>query len=93
MPVFTTSEAELKVGGTTSAVYRAVDALVEAEVLRPLTDRKRNQVWGVGDMLDELDDLSVRIGTAARAEDQTRRVLPSPVLTRSLLAFLVSLLW
>lgn len=69
MPVFTTSEAELKVGGTTSAVYRAVYALVEAEVLRPLTDRKRNQVWGVGDMLDELDDLSVRIGMAARAED------------------------
>ena len=50
-----------------SAVYRGLDRLVEAGVLRPLTDRKRNQVWGVGDMLDELDDLSVRIGAAAHA--------------------------
>ncbi len=48
-------------------MYRAVDRLVEVDVLRPLTDRKRNQVWGVGDMLDELDDLGVRIGAAARA--------------------------
>ncbi len=60
--------AEQRVGGATSAVYRAVDALAEAGVLRPLTDRRRNQVWGVGDMLDELEDLSVRIGAAARAD-------------------------
>ena len=66
-PVLSADEAEAKVGGGSSAVYRAVDRLVEAGVLRPLTDRKRNQVWGVGDMLDELDDLSVRIGAAARA--------------------------
>lgn len=68
MPVFSAAEVEQRVGGGTSALYRAVDLLVEAEVLRPLTDRKRNQVWGVGDMLDELDDLSVRIGAAARAD-------------------------
>lgn len=68
MPVFSVAEVEQRVGGATSALYRAVELLVEAEVLRPLTDRKRNQVWGVGDMLDELDDLSVRIGAAARAD-------------------------
>ena len=68
MPIFSAAEVEQKVDGATSALYRAVDALVEAEVLRPLTDRKRNQVWGVGDMLDELDDLSVRIGAAARSD-------------------------
>jgi len=66
MPVFSAAEVEPVVGGATSALYRALDLLVEAEVLRPLTDRKRNQVWGVGDMLDELDDLGVRIGAAAR---------------------------
>ena len=66
-PVLSAQEAEAMVGGATSAVYRAVDRLVEVDVLRPLTDRKRNQVWGVGDMLDELDDLGVRIGAAARA--------------------------
>jgi Fic family protein len=68
MPVFSVAELEEHVGGATSAVYRAVDALVEAGVLRPLTDRRRNQVWGVGDLLDELDDLNARIGTAARAD-------------------------
>ncbi|WP_305705251.1 Fic family protein [Nocardioides sp.] len=68
MPVFSAAEVEQTVGGATSALYRAVELLVEAEVLRPLTDRKRNQVWGVGDMLDELDDLNVRIGAAARAD-------------------------
>jgi Fic family protein len=67
-PVFSVAELEERVGGATSAVYRAVDVLVEAEVLRPLTDRRRNQVWGVGDLLDELDDLNVRIGAAARAD-------------------------
>jgi Fic family protein len=68
VPVFSAAEVEQRVGGATSALYRAVELLAEAEVLRPLTDRKRNQVWGVGDMLDELDDLSVRIGAAARAD-------------------------
>jgi Fic family protein len=67
MPVLSAEEAEERLGGATSALYRALDRLVDAEVLRPLTDRKRNQVWGVSDMLDELDDLNVRIGAAARA--------------------------
>jgi len=62
------AELEERVGGATSAVYRAVDVLVEAGVLRPLTARRRNQVWGVGDLLDELEDLNARIGAAARAD-------------------------
>lgn len=37
---------------------------LDAPAQRPF--RKPNQVWGVGDMLDELDDLSARIGLAAR---------------------------
>jgi Fic family protein len=64
-PVFSAEEIEDLIGGTTSAVYRGIDRLVEAEVLRPLTDRKRNQVWGASDMLDELDDLGTRIAAAA----------------------------
>ncbi len=67
MPVLSAEEAEDVVGVAPSALYRALDRLVEARVLRPLTHRKRNQVWGVADMLDELDDLSVRIGAAAHA--------------------------
>lgn len=73
MPVFSADEAEAAVGGATSALYRGVDRLAGAGVLRPLTTRKRNQVWGVGDMLDELDDLSTRIGLVARERAEVAR--------------------
>jgi hypothetical protein len=49
-----------------SSVYTAIERLQEAGVLRPLTERKRNQVWGASLILDELDDLGARIGHAAR---------------------------
>jgi Fic family protein len=66
-PIFSAEEAEDMLGGATSSVYGAIERLRSAGILRPLTDRKRNQVWGVVDMLDELDDLGVRIaGAAAR---------------------------
>jgi Fic family protein len=65
-PVLTAEQAEVLVGSGTSATYRAVVRLVEAGVLRPLTDRKRDQVWGAGDLLDEIDDLGLRIAVRAR---------------------------
>jgi hypothetical protein len=37
-----------------------------AGVPRPLTDRKRDQVWGAGSVLDELEDLGVQIAHAVR---------------------------
>ena len=46
VPVVTVKDAENLIGAGTSALYRAVDRLVEVEVLRPLTHRKRNQVLG-----------------------------------------------
>lgn len=49
-----------------SSVYAAIARLHEAGILRPLTGRKRNQVWGAASVLDELDDLGVRIAAAAR---------------------------
>jgi len=73
-PVFSAEEAEAALGVGTSALYRGVDRLVQAGVLRPLTTRKRNQVWGVGDTLDELDDLSSRIGLVARQAPRRARV-------------------
>jgi hypothetical protein len=36
-------------------------------VIRPLTTRKRNQIWIAAALADELDDLGVRIAAAARA--------------------------
>jgi hypothetical protein len=48
-----------------SSVYAAVERLRNADVLRPLTDRKRDQVWGASLILDELADLGVRIAAAS----------------------------
>lgn len=66
MPVFTSEEAidTLEAGG--SSVYDAIDRLAGAGVLRALTDRKRNQVWGASVVLAELEDLGLRIELASR---------------------------
>jgi Fic family protein len=65
-PILSADDAEDLVGGPTSSVYTAIDRLVDAGVLRPLTERKRNQVWGVVALLDELNDLGLRIGLRAQ---------------------------
>lgn len=65
-PIFSAPDAEETIGGATSSVYAGIERLHAAGVLRPLTARTRNQVWGASELLDELDDLSVRIATAAR---------------------------
>jgi len=67
-PALTAEGAHTLIGGPLTSVYSAIDRLVEAGVLRPLTDRKRNQVWGVVALVDELEDLGSRI--AARSRDQ-----------------------
>lgn len=65
-PVFSAEEAESRVGGSTSSVYAAIIRLHEAEVIRPLTARTRNQVWVAALIADELDDLGVRIAARSR---------------------------
>ncbi len=67
-PIFTTDEVERRLGVPVASAYRAVERLASAGIVRPLTDRKRNQVWGAADVLDELDDLGVRIGVRARRD-------------------------
>jgi len=47
----------------------AIDRLRNAGIVRPLTERKRNQIWGAGALLDELDDLDLRIQVRARSAD------------------------
>jgi hypothetical protein len=37
-----------------SSVFAAINRLRDAGVLRPLTDRKRDQVWGASLVLDDL---------------------------------------
>lgn len=65
-PIFSASEAAEAIGGATSSVYAGLERLHAAGIIRPLTDRTRNQVWGAVDILDELDDLAARIAAAAR---------------------------
>lgn len=68
VPVFSAEQAAERFGGATSSIYAALDRLVSTGVVRPLTTRTRNQVWGASALLDELDDLGVRIGARARRE-------------------------
>jgi Fic family protein len=65
-PVFSAEEAAARVGGATSSVYAAISRLHEADIIRPLTQRTRNQVWVAADLADELDDLGGRIAARAR---------------------------
>lgn len=64
-PVLSAEDAGTLIDAPTSSVYSAIERLHVAGVLRPLTPRKRNQVWGASLVLDELDDLGIRIARAA----------------------------
>jgi hypothetical protein len=65
VPVVTADDVEGLTGAPRSSVFAAIARLHEAGVLRPLTDRRRGQIWGAAAILDELDDLGVRIAAAA----------------------------
>jgi Fic family protein len=63
-PILSADDAASIVDAPRSSVFAAINRLVDARVLRPLTDRKRDQIWGAGLVLDELNDLGVRIAQA-----------------------------
>lgn len=65
-PILSADEACEAINAPSSSVYAAIGRLVGVDILRPLTGRKRNQVWGTGLVWDELDDLGTRIARAAR---------------------------
>lgn len=67
-PVVTTKDVEDDLGLSVATTHRVIDRLRDAGIIRPLTNRTRNQVWGAGDILDELADLDVRIAARAREE-------------------------
>lgn len=64
-PIATAEELTTLTGAARSSVFDAVSRLVAAGILRPLTERKRDQVWAAADILAELDDLDQRIAAAA----------------------------
>ncbi|NII40342.1 Fic family protein [Curtobacterium flaccumfaciens] len=54
-----------------------IDDLVEAGVLRPVTERRRNRAWVASDVLAELDALAERIRAAAVPTEPGRASMPS----------------
>ncbi|WP_237165436.1 Fic family protein [Mycolicibacterium obuense] len=65
MPIFSSDDVAARVDAPRSSVFAAIKRLHDTGVLRPLTDRKRDQVWGASLVLDELDDLGHRIERAS----------------------------
>ena len=63
-PILSSDDAVALIDAPRSSVFDAIGRLRDAGVLRALTDRRRNQIWGAGLVLDELEDLGVRIATA-----------------------------
>lgn len=61
VPFFTAEEMEDLTGVARSSVYGAIEKLAAAGILRPLTNRRRNQVWSAGAVIDELEDLGDRV--------------------------------
>lgn len=65
-PVFAAEDAVREHDAPTSGVYDAIGRLADAGVLEALTESKRNRVWAAVDVLDEIEDLGIRIELAAR---------------------------
>jgi Fic family protein len=61
LPVFTVEDMADRTGLAERAVQRGVERLLEAQVVSEVTDRKRDRVYAVTDVLDEFEDLDMRI--------------------------------
>jgi Fic family protein len=66
-PVFIADELIGVIARNPTSIYNAISKLNSVEILAPLSDRKRNQIWGAIDVLQELDDLDHRIAVKGRA--------------------------
>ena len=61
LPVFTVEDMADRTGLAERAVQRGVERLLESQVVSEVTDRKRDRVYAVTDVLDEFEDLDMRI--------------------------------
>lgn len=64
-PIVSSDDVASLIDAPRSSVFAAIKRLHDTGVLRPLTNRKRDQVWGASLVLDELDDLGHRIERAS----------------------------
>ncbi|PWJ50276.1 Fic family protein [Quadrisphaera granulorum] len=60
-PVVDATDVARLTGASAARAYVAIERLVEAEVLRPITASKRGAAWAAGDVLDEADLLVDRL--------------------------------
>jgi hypothetical protein len=54
-PVVDASDVMRLTGVSSARAYAAVERLVEADVLRPITESRRDMTWAAGEVLDEAD--------------------------------------
>jgi Fic family protein len=66
-PVFSAEELVGVIGKNPTSIYNAISRLHGVAILTPLSDRKRNQIWGVTDVLHELEELDHRIARKGRS--------------------------
>lgn len=66
-PVFIADEMIGVIARNPTSIYNAISKLNSVEILAPLSDKKRNQIWGAVDVLQELDHLDHRIAVKGRA--------------------------
>lgn len=48
-------------GASTTSTYAAIEQLVAADVLHPITQSKRNLAWAATDVMDEIESLNIRL--------------------------------
>lgn len=84
MPFFTPEQLKDRIGGSTSSVYSAIDKLAEVDILRRLTERKRDQIWCAGAIIDELEELGSRIARQTTANSVWRNIRRSLLFRESL---------
>lgn len=65
--VFSAEELVGVIGKNPTSVYNAISRLHGVAILIPLSDRKRNQIWGAADVLQELEELDRRIAMKGRS--------------------------
>ncbi|MCU1524180.1 MAG: hypothetical protein JWO18_1074 [Microbacteriaceae bacterium] len=70
-PVLTSEIAEELAGSNPASTYAALDRLDRDGVIHEITGRQKNKVWVASDVMDELDDLSKRIGDRVLADRST----------------------
>ncbi len=61
-PVVDVADVMALTGSSYNAANGACERLTDAEVLTPLTQRARHRAWMAADVLDEIDNMNLRLG-------------------------------